>query len=209
MTITVHFVRSGVIATIRPSTIATQRASLMRRPRSQRPTRVPPASIIGCEYAMKSTVPRWCREPRAPEGGDSFLRVARLSAVQEQAVHDRARTGDVGAERSEFAQLIGEWRRREIVRRECCEVARTAHRVEERQQCLTTFREAVLPSTRVEHVVHVPGRTLLGASWTHEQDPVVLRQLDRAELAAVAGSELRPILEEERNVCSQLARVCT
>src|SRR5437899_8048845 len=109
MTMTVHFVRSGVMATIRPSITATHRASLMRRARSQRPTRVPPASIIGCVYATKkSTVPRWCRKPRTPCGGDSFLRLARPATVQEQTVDGRPRACDVGAKRTKVAELVGQ-----------------------------------------------------------------------------------------------------
>src|SRR6266550_1603320 len=101
MTITVHFVRSGVTATISPSTTATQSARRTRLARSQRPTRVLPASIMGWLYAMKSTVPRWCGKPCPPFGGHLPLRRTRPVPVQEEAVDDRPGTTDVGAERAE------------------------------------------------------------------------------------------------------------
>src|SRR5205085_9927737 len=89
--------RSCENAAMRPSTSAVHRAFLMRRCRSQRPVRVVPASIAGCVYATKSTVPRWCREPGSPFGRHLLLRFTRTFAVQEEAVDGGAGAGDVGA----------------------------------------------------------------------------------------------------------------
>src|SRR2546422_1474146 len=207
MTSTVHFVKSGVRATIRPSTTAPQRASRNRRSRSQRPTRVPPASIIGWLYAIESTVPRWCGEPRAPSGGDSFPRSPGFAAVQKQAVDGGARTRDVRAECAERSELVGERRRGEVVHRERSEVARTPHRAERVEQRVAPLLVAALPVARVECVVDVFRRVLPLAVRDEQQDPVILRQLDRRQLGAVACAELWPVFEEVRNVCSELTRV--
>ena len=40
----------------------------------------------------------------------------------------------------------------------------------------------------------------------NEQDPVILGKLECLEVGAVAGAELRPVLQEIRNVCPQRAR---
>ena len=51
----------------------------------------------------------------------------------------------------------------------------------------------------VEGGVHVGGRCLRRVAREEENDPEVLRQVERLELASVAGAELRAVHEEERD----------
>ena len=60
--------------------------------------------------------------------------------------------------------------------------------------------EAVGSATLVECGVDLAGRLLRVAIGHDEHDPVVGRQLDRRELRAVAGRELRVDVQEERDV---------
>ena len=52
----------------------------------------------------------------------------------------------------------------------------------------------------VERLVDRRRRLLLRLCRQHEEDPVVGRKVERLQLAPVAGSELRPFGQEERNV---------
>src|SRR5919201_3529720 len=166
-------------AAIKPSTTAVHSAILMRRSPSRRPIRVLPASIIGWLYATKSTVPRWCREPRAPFGGNPFPCSARLVAVEEQSVDRRPRPRDVGAKRSQLQQLLRDRRRREVVRRQCCQVARAPHTLEGFQKRGVPCFEPLLAVAGVERRIDVARRRLPCALRQHHEDPVVLRQLYR------------------------------
>src|SRR5438309_3740227 len=122
--ITVHFVMSCEKRTITPSAAAIQAAIRIRRVWSQPPG---PRSIA-CDESlnMASTVPRWCRDPGAPDALQRALRSLRGGLVVEQPVHRRTGAADVGAEGTQRAQLFGERRGREVVGGERCEIARTA-----------------------------------------------------------------------------------
>src|SRR2546425_2402350 len=158
---TVHFVRSGVSATRSPSTTATQRARRSRRARSHRSMRVLPPSIIGWLYAMCSTVPRRCRQPRTPFGGDSPLRRARGIAVEEESVDDRPSTTDVCAEGAERHELSRQWGRYEVVRRQRHEVAGTVDAFRRTEQSGAPLRVNALAAARVKRGVDLLGGDLL------------------------------------------------
>src|SRR6185295_17984114 len=66
--------------------------------------------------------------------------------------------------------------------------------------------EATLAVSRVELGEDISRRALHQPARQHEEDPVVLRKLEGLELGAVARPELRSLLQEVRNVCTQLAR---
>src|SRR5439155_123631 len=121
-------------------------------------------------------------------------------AVEEESVERGAGTADVGAEGAEPAKLLGERRRREVVRRQRGEVARAADGGQRVEQPPTPLLVAERPLALVERAVDVGGRLLRSVAREQQDDPVVLRQIERLELGAVAGSELRSVAEEERNV---------
>src|SRR6266508_2996824 len=206
MNSTVQRERSCSSATIRPSITATQRARRSRRSRSHRPTRVLPASIMGWLYATSSTVPRWCREPRAAFGGNSLLRGACTVTVQEQPVDGRPSAGDVRTERAKRHQLLRKRGRGEIVRRQCSQVSRPADSRQRSEQGGAAFVVAALASARVELGVDVARGALEGGTRDDEQDPVILRKIEWRELGAVGRSELGTILQEVGHISPELAR---
>ena len=75
-----------------------------------------------------STVPGRGREPGVAEAPERALCRLRLAPVEEQTVDRRAGARDIGAEGSRGAQLVGERRAREIVRRERGEVEQALDR---------------------------------------------------------------------------------
>ena len=78
----------------------------LRRP----PVRLVPG-CTACEESLNtlpSTVPRWCREPRARVGLQRPLRALRGLAVVEEAVDARPGAAHVGAECAERAQLVAQ-----------------------------------------------------------------------------------------------------
>src|SRR4051812_40857024 len=122
----------------------------------------------------------------------------------EEPVQRRARSRDVCAEGARGANLLGERRAHEIVRRQGGEIPGALHRGEPVEQRLAPLGEAghVLP--RVEGCVHVGCRRLRGIARQEGDDPEVLRQVERLELAAVPRAELRTVGEEEWDVGSDL-----
>src|SRR3954447_19575143 len=148
MTRTVHFVRSAVIATSRPSITATHRASRIRRSRSHLPVRVVPASIMGWLYAMRSTVPRWCGQPGTPLGGHFPLRSTGAVAMQEEPVDGRAGARDVCTERTESLELRRERRGCEVVRLQRGEVTWTPDVLEPLQKGCVAFVVALRTLSR-------------------------------------------------------------
>src|SRR5205823_12008060 len=95
----------------------------------------------------------------------------------------------------------------EVVRRQAGEVARPSQRVHQVYQGLTSLLETAPTVARFEGVIHVLRRALARVAREDQQDPIVLRQLDGRQDAAVAGAELRPVREEEGNICSDLSRI--
>ena len=134
------------------------------------------------------------------------MRRARVFAVQEEAVNGRPRARNIRAERAQRTQLVGQWRRREIVRWQRHEVARPPDSTERVEQRGTPLLVAVAAAARVERGEHVARRRLDGAVRQHEQDPVVLRQVERRQLRTVRSAELRAVGEEVRDVSPELAR---
>src|SRR5579871_134383 len=156
----------------------------------------PPSGAL----AMRSTVPGWWSEPGLAEPLEGALRGVRDGAIEVEAVERGTRSRDVGAEGSRGADLGGERRAREVVRREGGEISRGLdpwQRVEER---LAAVLPAAVAVARVEGGVDVRRRALHCVAWEEDNDPEVLRQVERRELAAVAGAELRAVREEERHV---------
>src|SRR5215831_6098414 len=99
------------------STAAIQAARRIRRCSSHLPVEVVPGSI-DCEESLlstESTVPGWGGQPGAPGPLERPLRRACALLVVEEPVHDGACAADVGAERTERAQFVGERRRGEVV----------------------------------------------------------------------------------------------
>src|SRR6266542_382826 len=195
---TVQRETSWKTATTIASTAAIESAKRVRRSRSQRPLRLEPCSIA--LSLTTSTVPRWCRQPRAPEAVRVSPSRLRTVPLVEEPVDRRTGSAHIGPKRAERAQLAGDRRRREVVWRQRRQVARSPHpleRVEKRGAALVPAGRAV---TRVELGVHGCRGALLHAVGQHEQHPVVLRKVDRAEKRAVAGADLRSVREEERHV---------
>ena len=91
---------------------------------------------------------------------------------------------------------------------QCSEVARTSDRGERGTQPRGALREARCAVARIECRVDVGGRALARVLRQEEQDGEVLRQLERLELGAVAGPELRAVGEEERHVRPDAGREC-
>src|SRR5207237_3622491 len=113
------------------------------------------------------------------------------------AVRRRARAGDVGAEGAERAELVRERRGGEIVRRQGGEVARAADGFERVDKRRAATLEVVRRPSLVELRVDVRRRALHHVARKDEQDPVVLRQVERLELAAVPGAEVGTVAEQE------------
>ena len=110
----------------------------------------------------------------------------------EEPVDGRAGAADVGAEGSEAAQLGGERRRGEVVRRQRREVARAAHGRERRLERGAPAPPSPPRRPLVEAPVDGRRRVLAGAVREREDDPVVLRQVERRELGAVAAPSCGP-----------------
>ncbi len=122
----------------------------------------------------------------------------------EEAVDRRAGAAEIGPERARRAQLAGEWRaaRRsdEIVGRQRGEIARAPDRVERSQERRLALREPGTAAQLVEACVDLARRLLRRAAREREQDPEVLRDVERAQPLSGALGQLRPGLEEERDV---------
>ena len=124
--------------------------------------------------------------------------------VEKEAVDRGTCSRDVRAERAELAELVGERRRSQIVRWQSREVTRSSHLLEHTEQCGAPFGEAGLSAPVVEARVDVGGRRLARFARDDEDDPVVLRQVERFELGAGARRELGAVREEERDVRADL-----
>ena len=92
-------------------------------------------------------------------------------------------------------------RAREVVRRQAREVARATHRSQGLAKCAGALLEPGLPAPPVERARR-PRRSSACARRRGRRSSTtnVLRQVERLELAAVAGSELRAVGEKERHV---------
>src|SRR5438132_1546935 len=205
-TTTVQREMSPRMATMIPSITAIQRARRRRRSRSQRPARELPPSITGWLYAIDSTVPRWCGQPGTARGSEPLSRRPSLLSVEEETVDGGARTADVGAKGSEATELVRQRRRGEVVGREDGEIACTADVREQVAQCQAPLLEAVVAATGLEARVDIGRRGLRRALRQDKQHPVVLWQVERLQVGAVAGTELRSVPEEVRDVCAEPRR---
>ncbi len=101
-------------------------------------------SLSTCQPYHAGAVSQVC-----PSAAQRTLRGLRTSLVMEEAVHGWACAADVGAERAECNQLLGEWRRGEIVRGERGEVARAFDALERVEQ----RGAAVVPPLRAVSLV--------------------------------------------------------
>ena len=108
-----------------------------------------------------------------------MLRCTGSIGVQKQAVDDRARTADVGAKRAQPDQLLGKRRAGKIVPGQEGKIAGATHGRKRFEQCSAAACVSALALARVEGRVHIGGRSLLDAGRKHEQDPVILRQVER------------------------------
>jgi hypothetical protein len=122
----------------------------------------------------------------------------------EETVDDGPRAADVRAEGAQLEQLVGQRRRGQVVRGQRCEIAGAPDPLERVEQLGATLIEAVLGRTSVEGGVHLRGGCLGLPVREAQKHPIVLRELERCELASVIGTELRARREEERHVCSEL-----
>src|SRR6266540_480264 len=183
--------------TSRPSMTAIQNAARSLRSRSQRPVRVVWCSTTARCSSTGTTLPSGRGEPGPPAGSERLARGLGPFAAGEEPIHRRSGAADVGTEGAELAQLLGERRRREVVRRQGGEVGGSPCLRQRLTERVATLLESW---SAVEGLVDSCGRFLLRAAREHEQDPVVLRQGERRELAAVAETELRARREEERDV---------
>src|SRR5262249_57724529 len=112
----------------------------------------------------------------------------------------RSGTADVRPKGAERAELLGQQRRGEVVRRQRREIA-GGERLE--QHC-PSFVVPGLATTRIEFDVDGRGRRLFLAVRKEQEHREGLRDADSGERAAVTFSELRPLREEERHVGTQL-----
>src|SRR5690349_297492 len=108
ITITVQREISDEKATIRPSSTATISAMRIRRWRSQRPERLEPWSIVSEPVSTASTVPSRHGQPQPSGARERRARGLGVAAVVEEPVDGRTGPGDVGAERAEREQVVGE-----------------------------------------------------------------------------------------------------
>src|SRR5258708_7206331 len=145
----VHFEKSCVNHATTASMTAIQSAIRNLRACSQRPVRDESCSMVDVwpnSITTTSTVPRRHRDPDLPLGTQSVAGGARILLAQKEAEHRRARTRDVGTERTEPAELARERRRREVVRGQRPEVGGTPnanHPVDERRALLVEVAAAV------------------------------------------------------------------
>src|SRR5690349_19308974 len=114
-----------------------------------------------------------------------------------EAVDDGPGAADVGPEGALRGELLSVRRRGEIVRREGGQVARSADLREGVLEGGAALRVAVVASARVESRVDRGGRFLSGPFREHEDDPVVLRQVELLQLGACSSGELRARGQEE------------
>ncbi len=143
-----------------PSAAAIQSARRWRRALNQPPG---PRRSGGDDVSLStaSTVPRRCREPGLAEAAERRVwRRLRRGRSMEEPVERGACSGHVGAEGAGGAELLGERRAREVVRREGGEIAGPLHAASPSRSACAALCEAghVLP--RVEGCVDVGGRGL-------------------------------------------------
>src|SRR5919204_6894614 len=208
---TVQREMSCASATMIPSRTAIQSAMRMRRARNQRPIRVERCSIAPpCSSdwfaPIVSTVPSRNREPSAAVAPQLALGCSRGLAVQEEAVHGGAGAADVGAESAEPEQLVGERRGGKVVRRQRSEVARASGARNGLRERGSAVGKAVARVAQVERGVDRGRRLLPPSVREQEDDPVVLRELERLQLGSGSGAELRAGREEERHVRAEARR---
>src|SRR5262245_59199167 len=178
-----------------------------RRSRNQKPRPLPPASITG-EVVTRSTLPNRCGDPGPHPAAQSMRRRAGVRALLEEPVHGRAGAAHVGSKRTGDPEPSGERCRSggfgEIVRRQGGEVRRTPRPAQRLPKLVLPTLEVRAASKLVEAPVDHSGRAFLDLAGERDDDPEVLRELERREALARAFGELRPRLKEEGNVRAQL-----
>ena len=178
-----------------PDTVASEPAALLRRAvldhGERRDSRSSPQPYQAGTVSQVRPRPRSARRASAAGG-----------AVEEEAVDDRAGAADVGPERASLLELARRAARRRGRSREARRGrAGASRRGERREQCGAALGEALRAVARVEGVVDGAGRRLLGAVREDEDDPVVLRQVERRRASLPSPrAELRALREEERDV---------
>ena len=198
MMITVQAEKSLANATMSPSSDGDPERDLQ-------PARVEPAAVRllrgrlgGClaHGAQPTTLARTIQT--RPVGAEAAPRLAPRRARREEPVDGRAGAADVGAEGAELAQLVGERRRREVVRRQRGEIARRASAASSGRAGAPRSRPR-RPARRTPRRRRrsTPSRAPSGRTQEHG---VVLRQVERRQSRAVALAELRALGEEERDV---------
>ena len=188
-------------ATTIASTTAIQRPMRVRRARSQRP-----GLLVPCSIAFDESMSRFNRTTLVPSSQLSPTRFsARCAAfaaslwwkspytagpapVTSARKAPRARSSSASGD---DARSFGGSAARSRGRRTRSSAARSAAR---------RSSQPAAPSRRVEGGVDGRGRRLRGPVRDDEDDPEVLRQVERRELRAVARAELRAVGEEERDV---------
>src|SRR3954470_23936019 len=183
-----------------PSSTAIQ-ITMRRRWRWNQP-RFAGAPSIARELSLTtgSTVPRRCRDPGAAEAAERTSRRVGVPAVMKEPVQRGTRARNICAEGARLANGLRERCAREVVRRQDGEIARSLHRREPVEERLAPLGEALHAVARVKGRIHVGRRGLDHVARKENDDPEVLRQVERLELAPVAGAELRAVGEEERDV---------
>src|SRR5215218_1377826 len=138
-------------------------------------------------------LPAGCGDPGPSAALERRVRGERVFLLSEEAVNRRAGARDVCPKGAVAAQLVGQWRRGKVVRRKRAEIAEGKGP----QQSCAPLAEALIAG---EGVVDRAGGPFVLALREQEQDPVVLWQVERAELGAVPFAELRPGGEEEGDI---------
>src|SRR5262245_37146043 len=143
-----------------------------------------------------ATLPSRCREPGCAPAGETLAHTGGPVAVGKEPVDGGACSRHVRAERAVLDELLRKRRRGEVVRWQRGQIAGF--------QCRAKLGAPLLEAMLTgEHRIDVGRRRLRRAMREQEEHRVVLWQVERLELGAVPGAELRAAGEEERDVYAQ------
>src|SRR5215211_6233890 len=181
-----------------PSTTAIQNATLVRLRRNQRPPRVVRCSRTGCSITAM-TLPARCGDPDLAAIAQCGVRCQRLTLLGEEPVDRGAGARHVRAEGPSRAELWGERRGGEVVRRQQGELAER----QAAEKVGTPLGEALCAA---EAFVDGSRRRFLFSVREQQHDPVVLRQVEGPQLRSVSLAELRPNRQEEGDIRTQPGR---
>src|SRR5262245_58430618 len=148
----------------------------------------------------------WCANPRGAEAAEGGCRGVRGAVVLEEPIDSRTGPTDVSTEGAEALHLGGESRGGEVVGGKIGEVGSSTNAPQRVEEVGPAGLEPHITAAAVELGVHRARRGFAGSGRQEEQNRIIERKVERLELRSVAGPELWPRREEERDIGAELPR---